>query len=51
MSHLAEEQVAGVLRQWIGTTTPKFLGEGMEGAVYEVDAALNRADVTRALLG
>ncbi|MET7376348.1 aminoglycoside phosphotransferase family protein [Micromonospora arida] len=37
MSHLAEEQVAGVLRQWIGTDTPKLLGEGMEGAVYEVD--------------
>ncbi|MET7950176.1 aminoglycoside phosphotransferase family protein [Micromonospora sp. NPDC005324] len=37
MSHLPEEQVAGVLRQWIGTTTPKLLGEGMEGAVYEVD--------------
>ncbi|WP_433318870.1 phosphotransferase family protein [Micromonospora sp. CA-269861] len=39
MSHLGEDQVAGVLRQWIGTTTPKLLGEGMEGAVYEVDDA------------
>ncbi|MBG6104145.1 aminoglycoside phosphotransferase (APT) family kinase protein [Micromonospora vinacea] len=37
MSYLAEDQAAGVLRQWIGTAAPKLLGEGMEGAVYEVD--------------
>jgi len=37
VSRIPDEQVARILSRWIGTTVPKLLGEGMEGAVYELD--------------
>ncbi|MFC5923065.1 phosphotransferase [Micromonospora vulcania] len=37
MSRVSDDQAARVLRRWIGTAVPKLLGEGMEGAVYEID--------------
>ncbi|MEU1250691.1 hypothetical protein ACWD8I_17725 [Micromonospora arida] len=41
MSHLAEEQVAGVLRQWIGTDTPKLPGRGHGGRGLDVSGRPN----------
>ena len=61
MSHLSDGEAARLLRCWVGSAAPKLLGAGMEGSVYDPTgkdghfawcaAALNRHDVTHALLG
>lgn len=38
-SRSSDDRAARLLRRWTGTTTPALLGEGMEGAVYEIDEA------------
>ncbi|MER7890176.1 aminoglycoside phosphotransferase family protein [Micromonospora sp. NPDC094482] len=37
MSHTSDDPAATALSRWTGTAVPKLLGEGMEGAVYEID--------------
>lgn len=37
MIPVSDGQAGRLLRRWVGSTAPKLLGEGMEGAVYEID--------------
>ncbi|MBQ0900960.1 phosphotransferase family protein [Micromonospora sp. U21] len=39
MSGTPDIEAARTLKRWIGTADPQLLGEGMEGAVYEIDAS------------